>query len=115
MPAAREMLRTPARARQQQAARLAAEVRARLPGVAARFQEECGATEVWLFGSLAEGRFDLDSDCDLALAGCDAAGFGARTGAHRLAGRPLRPGVARSRLHGAGRMRARRNPTRLAG
>lgn len=36
---------------------------------------ECGATEVWLFGSLAEGRFDVDSDCDLAIAGTDARGF----------------------------------------
>lgn len=40
-----------------------------LPAAAARLRAECGATEVWLFGSLVEGGFDETSDCDLAVRG----------------------------------------------
>lgn len=53
--------------------RLEAEIqrlRARLPVVAAHLRAR-GATDVFLFGSLAEGRFREDSDVDLAVRGLD--------------------------------------------
>lgn len=69
-----------AAARRAQADELAGSVRAQLSVLAGVLRDECGASEVWLFGSLAEGRFDIDSDCDLAVGGCDAAGFGRALG-----------------------------------
>ena len=73
---ARQVLADRARDRRARAAVAAVVMRAHLPALATALRGECGATEVWLFGSLAEGRFDIDSDCDLAVAGCDARGFG---------------------------------------
>ena len=73
------MLTAADRARATLAARKAAErdqVRARaaavmaaLPSAVARLRDECGATEVWLFGSLANGVLHPASDCDLAVRG----------------------------------------------
>lgn len=47
-----------------------ARLRAALPGVVAHL-EGLGATQVYLFGSLASGRFRQDSDVDLAVRGLD--------------------------------------------
>jgi predicted nucleotidyltransferase len=49
-------------------ARLKAELRARLPAVAAALTR-LGARRVILFGSLASDRFEEDSDVDLAVEG----------------------------------------------
>ena len=47
----------------------AARSRAEAEAIAAMLRERFGATRVILFGSLARGRFRLDSDIDLAVAG----------------------------------------------
>lgn len=47
----------------------AARSRAEAEAIAAMLRERFGATRVVLFGSLARGRFRLDSDIDLAVAG----------------------------------------------
>lgn len=46
-----------------------------LPEVAAALRTQCGATDVWLFGSLADGSFHSRSDCDLAVRGCSPEAF----------------------------------------
>lgn len=43
--------------------------------IAAMLRREFGATRVLLFGSLAQNRFLLDSDIDLAVAGLPASTF----------------------------------------
>lgn len=66
--AARTLLeRAEARARDLEARREA--VLRRIPELAAALRESFGATEVWLFGSLAWGGFREGSDVDLAVRG----------------------------------------------
>lgn len=65
----------------ERAARLVAQVHERLPGLAQRF----GASEVWLFGSLAWGEPFAESDVDLAIAGLTVADFDALAGHAYLA------------------------------
>ena len=43
--------------------------------LAAQALKEAGAKEIYLFGSLAEGRFREDSDVDIAISGLPAAIF----------------------------------------
>jgi predicted nucleotidyltransferase len=68
-----DMRRTVGEREAEASRRLQAEVRrlrSRLPAVAAHLRA-LGATDVVLFGSLAEGRFREDSDVDLAVRGLD--------------------------------------------
>ena len=58
-----------------EAERRGAAIRALLPRVAARLREECGALEVRLFGSLADGTLHARSDCDLAVTGVSGERF----------------------------------------
>ena len=60
------------RKRDEAMARLAAEARAILPRLVSHLVEAHGARRVWLFGSLAEGGFEEDSDIDLAVEGLPA-------------------------------------------
>ena len=53
----------------------AARSRAEAEAIAAMLRERFGATRVILFGSLARGRFRLDSDIDLAVTGIPTADF----------------------------------------
>jgi len=55
--------------------RLARQARAEARSVAAMLRRDFGATRIWLFGSLARGRFLPGSDIDLAVAGLPAAAF----------------------------------------
>ena len=54
-----------AEARRRASAERARTISARLPA-AASLLKKAGASKVWLFGSLATGAFDLESDVDLA-------------------------------------------------
>lgn len=46
-----------------------ASVRERLPGAVRRLREQFGATQIWLFGSLARGGWTEQSDVDIAALG----------------------------------------------
>lgn len=61
-----QALRARMRREQARAAKRAAEARAYLPEIVRILVERYGATRVVLFGSLARGDFDEDSDIDIA-------------------------------------------------
>lgn len=61
-----QALRARMRREQAHAAKCAAEARAYLPQIVRTLVERYGATRVVLFGSLARGDFDADSDIDIA-------------------------------------------------
>jgi len=68
-------LRRRREAAQSEGACRAAQLRARLPGAAARLRDLYGVTGVRLFGSLANGTCRADSDVDLAVTGLDRARY----------------------------------------
>jgi len=65
---AREAWRARDGARRELAHQAAEQARSKLPGLVALLHAR-GASRVVLFGSLAEGRFGVDSDIDLAVQG----------------------------------------------
>lgn len=64
----RESYARRARERAAEASSEAERIRSLLPKVA-RHLRELGASEVWVFGSLVQGRFHAESDVDIATSG----------------------------------------------
>jgi len=78
-----------ARAAQERRRTSAAELRARLPAVVASLAAQ-GAARIILFGSIARGEADDDSDLDIAVVGLPAARFfETMAQAWAAAGRPV--------------------------